>query len=666
MLADAKSFSFMSNCDDNNFKFEVPFFQRPYVWNKDNWEDLLDDLSRRGQHFLGSVILKKVGDSPVHYVIIDGQQRITTISILLKVIYDILKPINELYETEEQWIKDSLFIRHGRENQIRICHSHHDIGTFEKIIGKIEPDEKNKSLSIISSPEYEYVLSELKNEVSNINSMLKQGKNKRELIIDNNNLVRSCYKYFLFRLLFSYDEKEKSYNEITFNKDVVDSLNQILSALFDHKLFVVITVDESEHEQEIFDTINSAGIRLSCTDIIKNKLYEKYQSLGASKDDTLELYKQTWQKTFEDPEKYEFWTQEKNVGRNLRTNLELFFQAYGIIYESEEKIYDVEKDTLSNLADNFKKFINKFKSKNEIESFIYDIMKTAEIYYNLPKFDPKTPIKFSEIDKRVACIMHVSNNTTFTPYLLYLYKNYSSEEKRGILQSKLEFIDNILMHYIISGNSNKNFNKYCTDLIDDDKSSGESKSKELNNINLDDLTKGVKTKKNNTIAKLILFFIELHRESAKGSKSKVTGYQFTDGLELEHILPKKWEEYWSADKNRYVTDDGEPISNLDEGKKNRNEKLYSLGNMTILCSGINKDIKNKDFKTKIEGYNTKTKRIDGIKESLEREFSITKEYVANAEAEGYVWNEQKIAEREKRLLNEILEIWPLKENIEEE
>ena len=46
MLAGAKSFSFMSNCDENNFKYEVPFFQRPYVWTKDNWEDLLNDLSK--------------------------------------------------------------------------------------------------------------------------------------------------------------------------------------------------------------------------------------------------------------------------------------------------------------------------------------------------------------------------------------------------------------------------------------------------------------------------------------------------------------------------------------------------------------------------------------------------------------------------------------------
>lgn len=659
MLAGAKSFSFMSNCDENNFKYEVPFFQRPYVWTKDNWEDLLNDLSKEQQHFLGSIILKKAGDSPVHYVIIDGQQRITTISILLKVIYDILKPINKLSYEQDHWIKDSLFISQGSNgNQIRLQHSYHDIKQFDSIIGKIETDKDDISRTYILSPEFGAVSTEIKKEVDIVNSLLQEGKKEKEFEIDNNNLIRSCYKYFLFRLSYIFDEQKNKYEKISYENDI--KLNQVLFSLFCQKLFVIITVDENEHEQEIFDTINSAGIRLSCTDIIKNKLYEKYKFYVNSPDETLEFYNNTWQQTFETADKYEFWTTEKNVGRNLRTNLELFFQAFGIIYETNEKIYDVEKDTLSTLADNFKKYIDKLQTKNEIENFVKDIMQDADIYFNLPKFDPETGIQFNDIEKRVACIMKTSNNTTFTPYLLYLYKNYNTEEKKNILNEKLKFIDNVLMHYIISGKSNKNFNKYCTDLIDDDKKAGRNTSKELNNITYEEMEKGVKNKKNNTLAKLILFFIELHRDSAKGSKSNFTGIKFTDGLELEHILPKKWEDYWCYDKSPYYSDDGEQMSNDNAGKKNRNEKLYSLGNMTILCSGINKDIKNKDFRTKIEGFYTKKKeKIDGIKATIEHEFSITREYVEKAADEGYVWNEQKIAEREKRLLDEILEIWPL-------
>jgi len=74
---------------------EIPFFQRAYVWGETQWERLLEDVESvsrtRTPYFLGSVILKQqltdtsgtVGDIRT---VIDGQQRLTTLSILLKVL----------------------------------------------------------------------------------------------------------------------------------------------------------------------------------------------------------------------------------------------------------------------------------------------------------------------------------------------------------------------------------------------------------------------------------------------------------------------------------------------------------------------------------------------------------------------------------------------------
>ena len=78
---------------------EVPFFQRPYVWNEENWKELLDDLREtQATHFLGSVILKKKEThtwEPNKSVIIDGQQRLTTLSILIKALYDCMQDEKE-------------------------------------------------------------------------------------------------------------------------------------------------------------------------------------------------------------------------------------------------------------------------------------------------------------------------------------------------------------------------------------------------------------------------------------------------------------------------------------------------------------------------------------------------------------------------------------------
>ena len=95
MNANGRSFDVLKS----NAEYVIPFFQRPYVWGKDEWEDLLETLSRKeGSHFIGSVIAKhssseqkQPGDYD-RYEIVDGQQRFTTVSLLLRVIYDLTDP----------------------------------------------------------------------------------------------------------------------------------------------------------------------------------------------------------------------------------------------------------------------------------------------------------------------------------------------------------------------------------------------------------------------------------------------------------------------------------------------------------------------------------------------------------------------------------------------
>jgi len=109
MEAKAKSFTFLSN----EGMVCVPFFQRGYVWEKDNWEDLLTDLlNSTKSHFLGSLILKQqrkpTGESN-EVVIIDGQQRLTTLSILVKALYDTF-PV-DLQKNCEITIRNHLFYK---------------------------------------------------------------------------------------------------------------------------------------------------------------------------------------------------------------------------------------------------------------------------------------------------------------------------------------------------------------------------------------------------------------------------------------------------------------------------------------------------------------------------------------------------------------------------
>ncbi|EES89941.1 type ISP restriction/modification enzyme [Helicobacter canadensis] len=121
---------------ENNFKsivtnenrLDIPFFQRHYTWNEEHWERLFDDLYdsfiNNTTHFVGSVILKRNGGNDNFAIVIDGQQRLTTFSILLKVLHDKIDESkrkhfeNYLFETYKD---DSPKINHSkmdRENYI--------------------------------------------------------------------------------------------------------------------------------------------------------------------------------------------------------------------------------------------------------------------------------------------------------------------------------------------------------------------------------------------------------------------------------------------------------------------------------------------------------------------------------------------------------------------
>ncbi|VEJ52365.1 Uncharacterized conserved protein [Campylobacter insulaenigrae] len=123
---------------ENNFNFirdekriVVPFFQRPYVWKKENWEQLLNDLKNsfieKKEHFLGSIILKRSDKVENYSIVIDGQQRLTTFSILIKVLY------NSLDNQQKNYFKDYLF-ENFTDDIPKISHSRLDRIKYEKIL----------------------------------------------------------------------------------------------------------------------------------------------------------------------------------------------------------------------------------------------------------------------------------------------------------------------------------------------------------------------------------------------------------------------------------------------------------------------------------------------------------------------------------------------------
>jgi len=603
MKAESKSFSFLNEIQT----FEIPFFQRAYVWKKDNWEELLEDLKQvNRRHFLGSIILKKIGDSSVlgtttRVSVIDGQQRLTTLSILLKAIYDTFS--DEIKANVLDDAKNALFYKKKKTDStyhIKVKHSKVDRSDFEKVIG-------NVGANGISSIDY----SEIANlDVDDDNSSHK---------------ILCCYKYFIDCLK-------------TCSPDIVsDIFDNLLSE--NNKMIVVIALDDDDHEQQIFDTINSAGVRLTSTDIVKNALFQKTLEF-CTEEDVVEFYDNTWGGVFcKDEETLHYWGKKRTIGRIQRDNSEVLLQSVAII----EKIFDPNEHTLTDIPDLYKDYIESMDEK-QVKEFIRKIINYAQIYRdNVPELNKTTCYSYDDNAKRLFHILDVLGLTTFNPYILFLLKKYEKDEK--YLNQRMNELEKFVMRRMIAGESTKGYNKNCLEFIDDE----EKPCQMAELISNDEIFTGLSKIKNRE-ATLILFWIELKRRyDSKKYDLKELKYDYT----LEHILPQKWEENWSD--LPYVNAKGGKIEEI-EGKINRQKMVYSIGNMTLLTGKLNTSIQNNKFKIKMEG----SPKRKGVKAYAE--LSITSidivEKIYNAHKE---WNEYQCLLRQIDLTKEILDIWGIDE-----
>jgi hypothetical protein len=183
-----------------------------------------------------------------------------------------------------------------------------------------------------------------------------------------------------------------------------------------------------------------------------------------------------------------------------------------------------------------------------------------------------------------------------------------------------------------------------TDFINnEDEDIVQTKNQEITD---DRIAAGIKSISNKN-ATLLLFWIELYRRSKDTMQAvKELKYNYS----LEHLMPQKWEEYWSAVP--VYNESGAEETDKEKAKLIRYQMIYSLGNMTLLNSRLNTSLRNYIFEKKIEGE----PRKKGIRHYSE--LWITKDDILNKYDNGEkVWNEVSILKREEALCTELIEIW---------
>lgn len=555
---------------NGNRVLEIPFFQRAYVWGQPQWERLLEDM-------------KDITKSNKPYFlgsVILKQQETTTGSRIgdKRTVIDGQQRLTTLniffkvlcLKTNENSTFDRSFKL--RDNSNALLHNHNDIQAFNEILA----------------------LTELKD-------------------LEGESNITQAYNYFKDNL-------------------VPNKLN--LDSILSNVLFVGIDLSQEEDEQQIFDTINSLGVKLTTAELLKNYFFNR---------DDIEKYNKYWKEVFEkDEETKNYWDREIIAGRLRRTFIDLFFFAYLQIkiQETDFKVKAEDKDAyakVEHLFESYKNFIKSYLNNNK-EAILSEIKEYALLFkknFNYEILGEELTQDFG-ID-RINTIIFGLDTTTLIPYTLYILRNISDETTKNEL---FGIIETYIMRRMITHSNTKNYNQLFTDKLINNKVLSkqefldyiEKRDDKVNFLPTDDeLEKGFNTSiLINKQSAGILYLIESKIRNEKDSTALLGINKYS----LEHLMPKKWRNNWDKLSSK-------------ESEINRDRKLLTLGNLTIITQSLNSSIRDSKWEDKLKGKNKKGGLIEysgGLK--------TISQFLEYPE-----WDEKTIEERALFLYEKAKQIW---------
>lgn len=560
----------------NNYQYEIPFFQRAYVWKEEQWAPLCEHITaeveafkrnERSEHFVGTIITKQLPQASFAVTplqLVDGQQRLTTTAILLKALAD-------TWAGELPNLRTSLlnFLRfHDTQGvaHFRIKHSRADAPFFDKVMLAERP---------------------------------------QDIDVEENRIIEA-YRFFVGEFKSLSDADRELY------------ANVVLQRL----PLIAMFLGENDDEQEIFDTINSLGVRLSVAELLKNYIF---------RDDALKPeYVELWSSEFEDDDDdLKFWNREKTAGRVKRTNQELLLYTVLIIETGKEVRMD-------KLFVEYKGYLRGMDTAAK-RAFLQRLKAHAETYRRFPGDEDLNEIAYGEVEKRVFHVIEYLEITTVYPLLLFLYNRITDVPDR---LKALTLIESYLVRRLVSKLTNKNYNRLFIQIVQELKGVETVNAIALGSVLLsytddssrfpgdNEFEKGFRSAYlYNKYAQEVLFIIALsHLNTRLTDRHRLS----TESYSVEHMMPKEWRAHWKVP------------GMTEEQKADRDWTLKTMGNLTLVTGSMNSTLKNRAWPKK-----RKTLREHSS-------LKITSDYL---DLEN--WDENTIAERANDLATKAMEVWPM-------
>ena len=589
---------------DASFYYVIPKYQREYTWSYKEWDALYDDITENLEgYFIGSIICINTSDSfnPCLEVI-DGQQRLTTLCLLLLAIYCRLKKFRD--ELDEDTLIEIPLIRKSLQNS------------------------KNKSNRLILLPQ---TLNYNQDDFATVmyeNGVLDYAKKAQNY---GKRKIYRCFSHFLYKI-------DQDLNE---SDDKIATLLEIKNKVC-KAIMVKIEVTSHSDAYILFESLNNRGTPLTAIDLMRNLIMAKAENAGLTVDDCFEQWKELLELLTDD-----YATQERFF--------RYYYNAFKNRLNEPFRMDELKKKdplgivaTKSNLLQIYEKLIN-----NNLSGFLNDVLEAGRIFADLRnREDDKTQYRRALLD--LARIQGVPSYQL----LMFLLKN---KEELQITEGIIIKVINLLTVFFVRRNvtdypGTRDLNRIFMDTIsaiENNSAKGCAVYDTVKHIlsqwvASDELfikrLNGDIYKENTGAARFILCALAQKNmtketwtdlwEYKQYEKSKNNVFIWT----IEHIFPEgenipdAWVEM-IAGGNRELANDY------------LQKYVHKLGNLTI--TGYNSALSNYSFEQKRDRMNKEEKFI-GYKNGLEINHEL---------AQKEKWTVDDIIERTERLVTEVAEMF---------
>ena len=600
---------------DGTVCYEIPPFQRPYVWTEeDQWQPLWADIervadaveeARTGEsevapHFLGAVVIKQlpaVAGDPARHSVIDGQQRLTTLQILLDAIQLV---------TQE----------HGDED---------DAETLMELVAnsakRFRGTPKRFKLwpSRIDRPAFEHVMD---NDLK-ISDEFAESR------------IAAAHDFFCQSV------REWAGVDGQGEEHVMGRLRLLAEVVQQQLVIVAINLDQKDDDQLIFETLNDRGTPLLAADLIKNLVFQRGEDLGADIDTWGEKY---WADFDED-----WWREEVQQGRLFRSRIDLFLQ-YWLTMSVQveipaEKVFAYFRDYATPYL----------TTSDEATQLLVRLRRDADTFRRFAELDPSSsPGRF------YARVVEGLELGATIPLLLWLISG-NHDLPAAAVNRALGAVESWCVRRTLLRATMKDVNRFVIALIKhiDTLAAdqvGEGTAAFLLNQTADSrawpsneqLTQELPESKlygnirQNRLC-IVLSAVEQKRRSERSEDVSLPA-----NLQIEHVMPQKWRTHWSDG----IADDASA-----SGRRDR--LVQTIGNLTLVTGNLNVSLSNRPWLDSDAAVVAPSGPQAGKgKRSLIDKYSLLVLNKEIVQEHTKAWTEADITARGQAIVNDIVTIWP--------